>query len=160
MDASLCLDEHEPDLRTRHAAALLLRRALSDAFSVGASYRFIFDDWGLTSHTASLELGLLVGESHMFSLRYRFYTQTGVDFYAARYISPLPAGAYTTRDREQSPMHDQRIALDWQHKAQLSEGLALSVTAAVAGSHFEYADFVGLTSVYALEFTLALGFLR
>jgi hypothetical protein len=155
-----CLDEHEPSLRTRHVAALLLRRALGDAFSVGLSYRFIIDDWGLTSHTASLELGLLASESASFSLRYRFYTQTGVDFYAAKYISPLPPGAYTTRDREQSPMHDQRVGLDWQQTAQLTDAMAMTVTTAIGGSRFDYADFVGLKTVYALELTVSVGFLR
>jgi hypothetical protein len=57
-------------------------------------------------------------------------------------------------------MHDQRIALDFQQKAQLSDGLAMSITISAAGTLFDYADFVGLTSVHALELTLALGFLR
>ena len=159
-DAQLCLDEHEPTLRTRHVGALLLRRALSSAFSIGASYRLILDDWGLASHTADLDLGLLLGASNTLSLRYRFYIQSGVDFYSARYVSPLPEGAYTTRDREQSPMHDQRIALDWQHRAPLTDSLSMTIDTTVAGTRFDYEDFVGLKRVYALELTLALGFLR
>ena len=155
-----CNDEHEPTLRTRHVGALLLRRALSDAFSIGASYRFIIDDWGLISHTADLDVAWLAGASNSFGLRYRFYLQSGVDFYKAIYTSPLPEGAYTTRDREQSPMHDQRIALDWQHSSPLTHTLTMTVTTAVAVTRFEYDDFVGLESVNALELTLALGFLR
>lgn len=155
VDASLCLDEHEPTARTRHAAALVVRRALSSAFSVGATYRFIFDDWGLKSHTALLQLGLALGAESLLALRYRFYTQTGVDFYSRVYHSPMTPGAYRTRDREKSPMHDQRIALDWEQKAEIANDLQLAITSSVAGSLFQYDDFVGLTHTYALELTLA-----
>ncbi|HKU39111.1 MAG TPA: DUF3570 domain-containing protein [Polyangiales bacterium] len=158
--ASLCLDEHEPSLRTRHAAAVQLRRALSEAFSAGASYRFIVDDWGLSSHTAALEIGVMLGASSLLGLRYRFYTQSGVNFYQARYVSPSSEGAYTTRDREQSPMHDQRIALDFEQKVPLPDDSALSIVVGLAGSRFDYDDFVGLVRVFAWEATLSLAYLR
>ena len=160
VDAPLCLDEHEPSARTRHAAALVVRRALSDAFSVGASYRFIFDDWGLKSHTATLQLGLTLGTASLLALRYRFYTQTGVRFYQRVYAAPLATGAYTTRDREQSPMHDQRLGLDWEQKAHVAQDLDLAITTSVAGSIFEYDAFVGLAQAYALELTLAIALVR
>jgi hypothetical protein len=160
MGASRCLDEHEPAVRTRHAAALVVRRALSDAFSVGATYRFIIDDWGLTSHTAMLDFGFALGAASLVTLRYRFYTQTGVRFYSRVYASPLAAGQYTTRDREQSPMHDQRLGLDWEQKAHVAQDLDLSITASVAGSRFKYDNFVGLADVYALELTLAVALVR
>jgi hypothetical protein len=158
--AVLCVDEHDPDARTRHAFALVVRRALSDAFSLGASYRFILDDWGLTSQTASLDVGLTLGAASLLSLRYRFYTQTGVRFYSRVYSSSLPAGAYMTRDREQSPMHDQRLGLDWEQKANIAKDLDLAITTSVAGTLFEYENFVGLTRVYALELTLAVALVR
>jgi hypothetical protein len=153
--APMCLDEHEPDVRTRQAAALVVRRALSDTWSVDASYRFIFDDWGLSSHTATAQLGLALGADSLMTLRYRFYTQTGVRFYSRVYAFPLAPGAYTTRDREQSPMRDHRIGLDWEQKAHVASDFDLSLTTTVAGSVFQYDDFVGLRQAYALEFTLA-----
>jgi hypothetical protein len=160
MGASRCLDEHEPNVRTRHAAALVVRRALSDAFSAGATYRFIVDDWGLSSHTAMLDLGLTLGAASLVTFRYRFYTQRGVRFYSRVYASPLPPGAYTTRDREQSPMQDQRVGLDWEQRAHVAADLDLSITTSVAGSMFEYDDFVGLTRAFALEATLAIALVR
>jgi hypothetical protein len=158
--ASRCLDEHVPNVRTRHAAALAVRRALSDTFSVGATYRFIVDDWGLSSHTALLDIGWTLGAASLVTLRYRFYTQEGVRFYSRVYASPLAPGAYTTRDREQSPMHDQRVGLDWEQIAHLTPDLDLSITTSVAGSLFEYDDFVGLARAYALELTLAVALVR
>lgn len=160
VDATFCLDEHEPGSRTRHAVAAELRRAFGDALSADATYRFIVDDWGLTSHTALLQLAWLAGDNSVLSLRYRFYLQSGVRFYERRYPAQLSAGAYTTRDREQSPMHDQRVGLDWEQRAQLDEDLALSVVLAAGGSVFDYSQFVGLSQVYALELTLALALVR
>jgi Protein of unknown function (DUF3570) len=153
--ASLCLDEHEPETRMRHAVAVVARRALTDAWSAGATYRFIFDDWGLKSHTALVQLGLVLGEDSLLSLRYRFYTQTGVDFYSRVYRAPMTPGAYMTRDREQSPMRDQRLALDWEQKAHVGQDLILAITSSAAGSIFQYDNFVGLRQAYALELTLA-----
>jgi hypothetical protein len=158
--ASACLDEHEPDLRTRHAIALVARRALSDSLSAGLTYRFIVDDWGLTSHTASADLTWAFSDDADFSLHYRFYLQSGVRFYQARYSSPLTPGAYTTRDREQSPMHDQRVGLDWNQKLQVDDALTLAVITSVGGSMFDYDDFVGLSRVFALELTVGLSFVR
>lgn len=153
--ASLCLDEHEPGVRTRHAAALVVRRAVSETFSLGASYRFIIDDWGLTSHTATAQLGMTLAAASLVALRYRFYTQSGVRFYSRVYSADIAPAAYTTRDREQSPMSDHRIALDWDQKVNVASGLDLTFTASAGGSIFNYDDFVGLTRTYALELTFA-----
>jgi hypothetical protein len=96
----------------------------------------------------------------LLELRYRFYTQTGVDFYSRVYRAPMTPGAYMTRDREQSPMRDQRVALDWEQKAHVGQDLVLAITSSVAGSIFQYDYFVGLERAYALELTLAVALVR
>lgn len=159
-DAPVCKDELEPNLRMRHAAAVVVRRALSDALSAGLSYRFIFDDWGLSSHTATAQLGLALGEATLLTLRYRFYTQTGVRFYQRIYTTPMAGGAYRTRDREQSPMFDQRLGMDWEQKVHVAGDLDLALTTAVAGTAFKYSNFVGLESASALELTFAVSLVR
>ena len=158
--ALLCIDEREPSTRTRNVGALVVRRALTDALSAGASYRFIVDDWGLRSHTVALQLGLMLGERSLLSLRYRFYTQTGVRFYAPIYAVTLANEAYATRDREQSPMHDQRIGLDWEQRAQLGSDLDLAISLSAGGTRFDYDAFVGLSHTYAFELALALALVR
>lgn len=159
--ASLCLPEREPSLRTKHAAALLLRRALSDALTINADYRFFIDDWGLLSHTIAAQLGLLLGADTLLSLRYRFYLQSGVRFYQAVYRAAPSPSDFTTRDREQSPMHDHRIGIDLQQRAPLGDGAMRFVfNLGIGADFYAYDNFVGLTSVRALEFTLALGLER
>ena len=161
VNAVLCLAEHEPSLRTRHAVAGLLRRALSDQISLGATYRFFTDDWGLTSHTIAAQFGWMLSTTTSLTLRYRFYTQSGVSFYAPVYTSLPSASTYTTRDREQSPMHDHRVGADFQHKALLGDGrMRLVVTTGVGADFYSYDNFVGLSDTTALEFTLALALER
>jgi hypothetical protein len=156
--AYLCLPEHEPSQRTRHAFAALLRRGFGNVLSLGANYRFIVDDWGLTSHTLAAQLGLLPAANTLLTLRYRFYVQSGVRFYAAVYHEPPDPETFTTRDREQSPMHDHRIGLDLQQKVPLGNGdVRLSINAGVGLDFYSYDDFVGLESVTAYELTLAFG---
>jgi hypothetical protein len=150
-----CLPEHEPSSRTRNAFAVLIRRALGDELSLGLNYRFYIDDWQLSSHTATAQLGLLAGPDTTLTLRYRFYSQTGTGFYLPIYHMLAP-NQYTTRDREQSPMHDQRVGLDLEQKLALDEqGEKLVLNFGVGGDFYSYARFVGLRSARALELTLA-----
>jgi hypothetical protein len=159
--ALFCLPEHEPSLRTRHALAGLLRRALSDHISIGGNYRFITDDWGLSSHTVAAQLGWMLSANSSLTLRYRFYVQTGVSFYAAIYRMLPTASTFTTRDREQSPMHDHRVGLDFQHKAPLGDGgTRLVVTTGIGADFYSYDNFIGLIQTSALELTLALALER
>lgn len=156
-DAAFCLPEHMPDTRTRHAIAALVRRAVGDDISLGLTYRYYFDAWGLDSHTILPELGWSVAEDTLLSLRYRFYVQGAADFYRARYLTLPAVGDHTTHDRELSPLSAQRLA------AELTRGMAfdagrkyLSATLGLAFAVFSYDDFVGLSSVRALELTTAL----
>ena len=164
--AMQCLPEHEPDSRMRHAFALLLRRALSDEFSLGGNYRFYVDSWGLTSNTFSVELGFVPDTDTSLALRYRFYTQGDVRFYKPIYGLPMVPGGpivlpspddFTTRDREQSAMHDHRIGLDLQQKVPVGgdQGATLIVNGGVGADFYSYDHFVGLKSSRALELTFA-----
>jgi hypothetical protein len=144
-----------PRTRTRHAFALLARRALGASVSLGLNYRFYIDDWSLTSHTVLGELGWNVGPRSLLSLRYRFYLQSHADFYRRRYVELLPSG-YRTRDKELSPMSYHRAGLEYEQIAWSSEdGRKLRATLALSGNYYLYDDFVGLTAVQALEVTAA-----
>lgn len=159
--ATLCLPERVPSLRTKHAMALTLRRALGDAVSVSADYRFFVDDWQLRSHTAALLFSLLLGQETLLSARYRFYVQSGVSFYQAIYRTAPGRSTYTTRDREQSPMRDHRIGIDLEHRPLLGDGKTrLMFSLSASANFYTYDNFVGLTNVRALEFTVALGLER
>lgn len=156
-----CMPEHVPRLRRRHALAGLARRALTEGLAVGASYRFYLDDWQLRSHTLSAELSWMPSQQARFVLSYRFYTQTGVYFYLPVYTRYLGSTGFTTRDREQSPMRDHRVGLEWIQTLTLESGSTrVRLHGSVGGLLFNYDNFRGLDAVRALELTLAVSLER
>jgi hypothetical protein len=155
--ASRCLPEYVPPDRTRHALAFLIRRALSESLSLGLNYRLYFDDWGLTSHTALLDMGVSLGAATLLSLRYRFHIQGAVTFYQPIYQT-IGTNQYRTRDRELSELTYQRAGAELEHAFAVGEHSKLSGTLAVSGNLYNYADFKGLDRVTALEISAGLLF--
>jgi hypothetical protein len=151
-----CLPEHEPDTRTRQAGALVLRHGLFDWLSVGGTYRLYLDGWGLVSHTLGAQLGWLLATNSLITLRYRYYTQSGVNFYRKVYDVPTTRTTFTTRDREQSPMQDQNVGLELEQKVPINDaGARLAFRLSVGGHLYSYSDFAGLEEVTALDVSFA-----
>jgi hypothetical protein len=150
-----CLPEHEPDTRTRHALALVVRHGLFERLSIGGSYRVYVDSWSLLSHTFGAQLGLLLGADSLVTLRYRYYTQNGVNFYHEVYAAPSNRNTFTTRDREQSPMQDQHLGIELEQKVAVNERAKLVFRLSVGGGLYSYAAFVGLQQVTALDVSFA-----
>jgi len=149
-----CRPETNPDERLRHAFSLRLRRALSTEIVAGANYRFYLDDWGVMSHTLQAELGWMPEEQTSLALRYRFYTQTAADQYSARFDTEVE---FFTSDKELSQFSSHRIGLDIEHEWQLDEQQHTLLGALSIGPTFYlYSNFPPLTSINALEVTLAL----
>lgn len=157
--APYCLAENHPHNRLRTALALKLRRAFGSYVSIGLDYRYYFDDWGIDSHTPSLDLAILLGAHGTLSLAYRFYIQSRSDFYEERYLRPFGTYRYFSRDRKMSAMSIHHVGLEYTHDFELGESadslLTLGLRAGV--SRFFYAEFVGLDTVDALEGTGMLG---
>jgi hypothetical protein len=158
--AAVCLPEFVPHVRSRHAASILLRRALGSRVSAGLSYRFYIDDWALMSHTGLVDLGWSVSDGTLLSLRYRLYRQGSVDFYQKRYLeADLAAGysGYRTRDKELSSLTYHRGSLELEQELwHADRDGRLTGTLSVGGNRYHYAQFVGLNTVLALEITAAL----
>lgn len=55
---------------------------LGDKFIVRTYYRYYHDDWGIASHTASVELPVKITPFVSVSPFYRYYTQTAVKYFA------------------------------------------------------------------------------
>ena len=86
--------ENRPDSRTKHALFWLTRYHLNRDV-VSASYRYFFDDWGITSHTVDVNYHWKFAEKHYLEPRFRFYSQSAADFFHVNLLSgdPLPANA-------------------------------------------------------------------
>ena len=73
--------ESRPDSRSKQAIFGDVRRAIAGS-ALDLSYRYFWDDWGITSHTADVSLRLPVGGEHYLEPHFRWYRQSEADFYA------------------------------------------------------------------------------
>lgn len=155
----MCLPERSPEERLRHAIAVTGRHALTGALSAGASYRFYFDDWDMTSHTAGVDAALALDPGWLLSLGYRFYTQSKASHYEPVYVvmpmQSLPE--HYASDKELSTLSSHRGELELARRFELDDvGTELETVLLVSPTFYSYADFPLLDSVTALEVSLAM----
>jgi hypothetical protein len=90
-DSSKAVVEKLPSQRVKLPVGLRVNYFLGDNVILRAYYRFYIDNWGIRSHTASLEVPVKITPFISVSPFYRYYVQT-----AARYFAPY--GAHTPAD--------------------------------------------------------------
>lgn len=74
--------ERLPDTRFKVAIGGRLNYYLNEVVTVRSFYRYYFDDWGITSHTASIEVPIKLGSKFTIYPSYRYYQQTAADYFA------------------------------------------------------------------------------
>ena len=150
-----CIPEANPELRVAHAFALRGRRALSEVFSVGGSYRLYLDDWSMMSHTLQVDGGAWLDAATLVALRYRLYLQNGAEHYQPSYDELEEGRAFYPRDKELSPLSAHRVGLDLTRNWELdASGQVLSTVLSVGPTFYSYSDYRLLDSVTAFEVTL------
>eukprot|EP01136_Pigoraptor_vietnamica_P036387 Opistho-1_new@102897 len=95
--------ENLPGKRYKLPIALRLNYFLSDQFLVRSFYRFYTDDWGITAHTAELEVPVKLNSFFSISPFYRYSEQTGVRYFAP-YGQHNPNETYFTSDYDLSDL--------------------------------------------------------
>jgi hypothetical protein len=93
--------ETDPDTRLRHSLVLGANRAVGEASSLQADYRFYIDDWGINAHTVGARYFVHLTKNLELRFRERFYIQTGASFYQKVYTTAMTYMAY---DRELSAL--------------------------------------------------------
>lgn len=140
-DAAAVPEVH-PDSRIRNAIYAGLKAHLLKETAVELRYRFYFDTWSLTGHTAEVLGHLGWNENFGARLRYRFYGQGAASFYEYTYDTPK---RYMTRDRELSPLTSHLVGLKvFARVKDLGFLSALQVSAKVDLFQYDYADFPAL----------------
>jgi hypothetical protein len=74
--------ERLPDTRMKAAIGGRLNYYLNENFVVRTYYRYYTDDWGISSHTASIEIPIKISGKFTLYPSYRFYNQTAADYFA------------------------------------------------------------------------------
>jgi hypothetical protein len=74
--------ENLPSSRYKLPVGLRLNYFLGDKIILRSYYRYYIDDWGISSHTASLEVPVKITPFFSISPFYRYYTQTASQYFA------------------------------------------------------------------------------
>jgi len=88
--------ERLPDSRLKIPIGARLNYFLNDRFVLRSYYRFYVDDWGITAHTASLELPIKLSDSFTIYPNYRYYKQSAADYFYAKEAAVSSLDFYTS----------------------------------------------------------------
>lgn len=90
-----------PSSRLKLPLGLRANYFIGDKIILRAYYRYYTDDWGLNSHTASLEMPVKITPFFSLSPFYRYYVQTAINYFAA-YKTHTTAEQYYTSNYDLS----------------------------------------------------------
>ncbi|AUC76363.1 DUF3570 domain-containing protein [Olleya sp. Bg11-27] len=74
--------ERLPDNRLKIPIGFRFNYYINEIFTVRTYYRYYFDDWGIQSNTASIEVPIKVSSKFTLYPSFRYYTQTEADYFA------------------------------------------------------------------------------
>ncbi len=93
--------ERLPGTRFKIPVGSRLNYYLNERLAIRTYYRYYWDDWGVTSHTASIEIPVKLSDKFTVFPSYRYYTQ-GKAKYFAPYETHLSTEKYYTSDYDLS----------------------------------------------------------
>lgn len=88
---------------------------LNDLVVLRSYYRYYWDDWGITSHTASLEAPLKISDKFTLYPTYRYYTQTAADYFY-RKEQALSTNEFYTSDYDLSKYNAHQYGMGVQYR--------------------------------------------
>ncbi len=88
--------ERLPNTRFKIPIGARLNYYLSDRFVLRTYYRFYTDNWGITAHTANLEVPFKLSDKFTVYPSYRYYTQTAADYFYAKDVALSTTEFYTS----------------------------------------------------------------
>ena len=93
--------ERLPSARIKFPLGMRFNYYINEFLVLKTYYRYYFDDWGVTSQTANVELPIKIGGKFTLYPSYRYYTQTQADYFAP-YEAHTTAETYYTSDYDLS----------------------------------------------------------
>ncbi|MBR9855324.1 MAG: DUF3570 domain-containing protein [Algicola sp.] len=107
--------ERLPDSRFKIPVGGRLNYYLNDLVILRSYYRFYWDDWGISSHTASLEAPFKLTDKFTLYPSYRYYTQTAADYFYPK-EQALSTFGYYTSDYDLSNYNAHQYGIGLQYK--------------------------------------------
>ncbi|WP_422348671.1 DUF3570 domain-containing protein [Flagellimonas sp.] len=107
--------ERLPDSRFKLPIGGRLNYYLNDFLILRSYYRYYWDDWGITSHTASLEVPIKLTDKFTLYPTYRFYSQSAADYFYPK-EGALSTFSFYTSDYDLSQYNAHQYGLGVQYK--------------------------------------------
>ncbi|MEP2059947.1 MAG: DUF3570 domain-containing protein [Maribacter litoralis] len=93
--------EQLPDSRFKVAGGGRLNWYINESVVLRSYYRYYYDDWGINSHTASVEVPIKLSNKFTVYPSYRYYQQTAADYFF-EYEEALSTETFYTSDYDLS----------------------------------------------------------
>ncbi|WP_115879626.1 DUF3570 domain-containing protein [Lutibacter oceani] len=100
--------ERLPTTRFKIPVGARFNYYINEAVSLRTYYRYYYDDWGITAHTANIELPIKISDTFTLYPTYRYYTQTAADYFAP-YEENLSTSDYYTSDYDLSEFNSNQF---------------------------------------------------
>ena len=107
--------ERLPKSRFKLPLAGRLNYYINDQFILRTYYRFYTDNWGIRSHTANIEVPIKLGDKFTLYPTYRYYRQSGADYFYPKEIA-LSAFEFYTSDYDLSQYNAHQYGLGFRYK--------------------------------------------
>ena len=117
--------EKRPDSRTKNAFYAQMLRYLGGN-TLDLSYRYFWDDWGVTSHTADLFYRQQLGGGHSLQPHLRWYHQSEADFYRLFLVNGQSLPQYASADSRLAAFDAYTVGL--QYALPIAENTHLTFT--------------------------------
>ncbi len=121
--------ENLPYIRTKLPIGFRLNYFMGEHLVVRSYYRYYTDSWGLTSHTAELELPVKINSFFSIAPFYRYYTQTAIKYFGAY-------GTHTASDK----YYSSNYALSALTSQFMGAGVHLAPPKGILDQHFSALD--------------------
>lgn len=102
--------ERLPSSRFKLPVGLRFHYYLNEMLTLRTYYRYYTDDWGITAHTANVELPIKISPKFTLYPSYRYYTQTQADYFAG-FEQHLSTEAYYTSDFDLSKFNANQVGI-------------------------------------------------
>jgi hypothetical protein len=93
--------ERLPSSRFKIPLGFRFNYYINEIVSLRTYYRYYFDNWGISSHTANVSLPIKISEKFTLYPSYRFYNQTAADYFAP-YEENISTSQFYTSDYDLS----------------------------------------------------------
>ncbi len=90
--------DKRPDQRLKHSIFVDSKYHTDGWGIIGSSYRYFFDDWGISSHTFNIDYRMALTKKWFVEPSVRYYMQSEADFYKAFFSQGTPLPDYMTSD--------------------------------------------------------------